>query len=70
MAQPLPVRTSSRTRSFGYSSPSMTISARASALAATLTQSTSSTGRPRSPPAMVSSSNPSGVVGASNDVAT
>ena len=48
----------------------MTISARAIAFAATLTQSTSSTGRPRSPPAMVSSSKPSGVVGGSKEVAT
>ena len=47
----------------------MTTSAAAIAFAATETQSTSSTGRPRSPPATVSSSKPSGVVGGSKQAA-
>src|ERR1019366_4783366 len=52
-------------RTPGRISPSIAISARAMACAATVTQSTSSTGLCRRPPATVSSSKPSGTAGGS-----
>ena len=69
IALPVFVFWSSRTRTFGNNSPSITYSARARHCSLIVKQSVTSTASPRIPPAIPNSLNPKGVVGGSKQAA-